>query len=70
MFLHQQFDALLLDLQGSMPSQYRDTQDKYKALRKRLANDHAKFLYCLDDLGLLCTHEVELYCGNASKEEI
>ncbi|KAF7134712.1 hypothetical protein RHSIM_Rhsim08G0003600 [Rhododendron simsii] len=60
--LWKKFDALLLDLQGSMPSQYRDTQDKYKALRKRLANDHAKFLYCLDDLGLLCTHEAVKVC--------
>ena len=59
-FLHKQFDASLLELQGSMPSQFRDMEDKYKALRKRLSNDHAKILYCLEDLGLLCAYEVQL----------
>ncbi|CAL5419477.1 unnamed protein product [Camellia sinensis] len=53
----KKFDALLLELQGSISSQYRDTEDKYTALRKRLSNDNAKILYCLDDLGLLCAYE-------------
>ncbi|KAL7001833.1 hypothetical protein U1Q18_002981 [Sarracenia purpurea var. burkii] len=57
--LWKKFDALLLELQGSMPSHYRDTDDKYQALRKRLSNDHEKILYCLDNLGLLCAYEVE-----------
>ncbi|PSS19311.1 Endoribonuclease Dicer 3a like [Actinidia chinensis var. chinensis] len=60
--LWEKFDASLLELQGSMPSQFRDMEDKYKALRKRLSNDHAKILYCLEDLGLLCAYEAVKVC--------
>ncbi|KAA8546198.1 hypothetical protein F0562_003063 [Nyssa sinensis] len=56
------FDALLLELQGSLPSHYRDMDGKYKILRKRLSNDHAKILYCLDDLGLICAYEAVKVC--------
>lgn len=54
----RQFDASLLELQASLPSNYQDTDDKYKLLRKKLSNDHAKILYCLEDLGLVCAYEV------------
>ncbi|KAL7196180.1 hypothetical protein ACSBR1_036234 [Camellia fascicularis] len=68
----KKFDALLLELQGSISSQYRDTEDKYTALRKRLSNDNAKILYCLDDLGLLCAYEAVKVCiensSNATEE--
>jgi hypothetical protein len=57
-YLHQQFDASLLELQGSLQSNYKDMDDKFKMLRKRLSKDHAKVLYCLDDLGLMCAYEV------------
>ncbi|XP_052209161.1 endoribonuclease Dicer homolog 3a isoform X2 [Diospyros lotus] len=60
------FDTLLLELERSMPSHYKDAEDKYKALRKRLSNDHAKILYCLDELGLICMCEaVEVCIENA-----
>lgn len=45
-------------LQESVPSNYKDMDDRITALRKRLSNDHAKILYCLDDLGLICAYEV------------
>lgn len=53
-----QHDALLIKMQGSLPSHYKDMDDKLKILKKRLSNDHAKILYCLDDLGLICAYEV------------
>uniref|UniRef100_A0A5B7CE62 Uncharacterized protein n=1 Tax=Davidia involucrata TaxID=16924 RepID=A0A5B7CE62_DAVIN len=56
------FDALLLELQGSLPNHYKDMDDKYKILRKRLSNDHAKILYCLEDLGLICAYEAVKIC--------
>ena len=59
----RQFDASLLELQASLPSNYQDTDDKYKLIRKKLSNDHAKILYCLEDLGLLCAYEVRFICG-------
>ena len=66
-YSHGQFDNLLLNLQGSPMTQYKDMDDKLKALRKRLSNDHAKILYCLDDLGLICAYEVWLYIKFKSK---
>lgn len=55
---HEQFDALLLKLPGSQHSHYKDIDEKLKTLRKRLSNDLAKILYCLDDLGPICAYEV------------
>lgn len=57
-YLHWQFDASLSEMQGLLQSTYKDTDDKFKMLRKRLSNDHAKILYCLDELGVLCAYEV------------
>ena len=37
-----QFDASLLELQGSLQSNYKDTDDKFNMLRKRLSNDQSK----------------------------
>ena len=55
---HGQFDALLLKLPVSQHSHYKDIDEKLKTLRKRLFNDLAKILYCLDDLGPICAYEV------------
>ncbi|KAL0407818.1 UNVERIFIED_CONTAM: Endoribonuclease Dicer3a [Sesamum radiatum] len=66
--LDSQFDAILLDFQKSLPSQYKDADDKYKLLRDRLANDHSKILFCLENLGLLCAYEAVKVClENAPK---
>ncbi|KAM4077934.1 hypothetical protein ACJW30_12G177800 [Castanea mollissima] len=51
------FDALLLKLPGSQHSHYKDIDEKLKTLRKRLSNDLAKILYCLDDLGPIGAYE-------------
>ncbi|KAK4422330.1 Endoribonuclease Dicer3a [Sesamum alatum] len=62
------FDAILLDFQKSLPSQYKDADDKCKMLRDRLANDHSKILFCLENLGLLCAYEAVKVClENAPK---
>lgn len=66
------FDALLIKEQESHPTSYKDVDDKVKALRKQLSIDHAKILYCLEDLGLICSYEAVKVClENASnnKEE-
>nr|AUH15439.1 dicer-like 3 protein [Dimocarpus longan] len=51
------FDASLSKLQGLTPNCYEDMDDKFKTLRKQLSNYHAKILYCLDELGLICAYE-------------
>ncbi|KAL4597279.1 hypothetical protein ACB092_12G222500 [Castanea dentata] len=56
------FDALLLKLPGSKHSHYKDVDEKLKTLRKRLSNDLAKILYCLDDLGPICAYEAVKVC--------
>ncbi|KAM5566198.1 endoribonuclease Dicer [Rosa sericea] len=55
-------DASFLKLQESVPSNFKDLDDKVKALRKRLSNDYEKILYCLDDLGLICAYEAVKVC--------
>ncbi|CAI9755614.1 unnamed protein product [Fraxinus pennsylvanica] len=59
---YSKFDAVLLDFQKSLQSQHRDTDDKCEILRKRLESDHAKILFCLENLGLLCAHEAVKVC--------
>ncbi|GAV80701.1 Helicase_C domain-containing protein/Ribonuclease_3 domain-containing protein/PAZ domain-containing protein/dsRNA_bind domain-containing protein/ResIII domain-containing protein [Cephalotus follicularis] len=56
------FDASLLTLQNSMQISYKDVDDKFKALRRRLLNDYAKIWHCLDDLGLICAYEAVKAC--------
>lgn len=66
------FDASLLKLQGSFESRFKDMDERFKMMRKRLSNDHSKIMYCLDDLGLICAYEAVQVClENASnaKEE-
>lgn len=55
---HEQFDTALADLKLSLPSQYKDTDDMYKKLRKRLSNCYAKIVCCLENLGIICAYEV------------
>ena len=61
-FFFGQADASLSKLQGSLQTSYEDMDDKFKTLQKRLSNDHAKILHCLDNLGLICAYEVLLCC--------
>ncbi|KAL7588569.1 hypothetical protein Lser_V15G38263 [Lactuca serriola] len=51
------FEAQLHELQVSLQSNYKDTDEKYEILRKRLFNDYTKIIYCVDELGLLCAYE-------------
>ncbi|XP_057957753.1 endoribonuclease Dicer homolog 3a [Malania oleifera] len=61
------FDDLLFKMQGSVPGHYKDMDDKLKMFRKRLSNEYAKILHCLDDLGLICAYEAVNVCiENAS----
>nr|WOD55121.1 DICER-like protein 3 [Abelmoschus esculentus] len=52
-------DMSLSKLQDSLQLSYKDLDDKLKALRRRISNDHAKILHCLDNLGLICAYEVD-----------
>ncbi|KAF8036139.1 hypothetical protein BT93_C1979 [Corymbia citriodora subsp. variegata] len=66
------FDASLLELQGSCESRFKDMDEKFKTMRKRLSNDHSKIMYCLDDLGLICAYEAVKVClenAPSTKEE-
>ncbi|KAL7112075.1 hypothetical protein ACP275_05G130300 [Erythranthe tilingii] len=62
------FDAILLGFQNSLSSGYKDTDDKFKSLRNRLANDHAKILFILENLGLLCAYEAVKVCIEMTPE--
>ncbi|KAK8291997.1 hypothetical protein V6Z11_D06G092800 [Gossypium hirsutum] len=55
-------DGSLSNLQSSLQTSYKDMDDKLKNLRKRLSNDHAKVLHCLDNLGLICAYEAVNIC--------
>ncbi|PHU09306.1 Endoribonuclease Dicer -like protein 3a [Capsicum chinense] len=56
-FSWSKFDAALTDLKLSLPSQYKDTDDMYKKLQKRLSNCYAKIVCCLENLGIICAYE-------------
>ncbi|XP_042485493.1 endoribonuclease Dicer homolog 3a [Macadamia integrifolia] len=56
------FDALLVEMRGKLLSQFKDTDEIFKKLRKRLSNHHSKILHCLDDLGLICAYEAAKVC--------
>lgn len=56
--MHGQIDASLSKLQESVESNFKDMDDTMKTLRKRLSDDYVNILYCLDNLGLICTYEV------------
>uniref|UniRef100_A0A7N0U744 Uncharacterized protein n=1 Tax=Kalanchoe fedtschenkoi TaxID=63787 RepID=A0A7N0U744_KALFE len=60
-------DDFLVKVQSSLESNYKDVDDRFQTLRKRLSTDHAKILHCLNDLGLICAHEAAKVClENAS----
>lgn len=56
------FEAQLLELQVSLQTNYKDTDEKHEILQKRLSNDYTKIIYCLDELGLLCAYEAVKSC--------
>nr|XP_027084395.1 endoribonuclease Dicer homolog 3-like [Coffea arabica] len=60
--LREKFDAALLDLQCSLPCQYKDINDKTVMLQERLSCDYATILWCLDNLGLICAYEAIKIC--------
>ncbi|KAK9055311.1 hypothetical protein SSX86_026393 [Deinandra increscens subsp. villosa] len=63
-----QYELQLLELQMLLQKKYKDSDEKHDILRKRLANDHSKIIYCIDELGLLCAYEAVKICiANAPK---
>ncbi|XP_010261807.1 PREDICTED: endoribonuclease Dicer homolog 3a isoform X2 [Nelumbo nucifera] len=56
------FDALLVSIQASLPTQFKDTDDAFNGLKKRLSKYHTKIVCCLDDLGLICAYEAAKDC--------
>ena len=61
--LSSQLQVELLDVQSSVKGNFQDTKEKLEIPLKRLSNDHAKIIYCIDELGLLCAYEVSLLCS-------
>ncbi|XP_024966955.1 endoribonuclease Dicer homolog 3a isoform X2 [Cynara cardunculus var. scolymus] len=61
-FSRLKFEAQLMKMQVSLQSSCKDTDEKHELLRKRLSNDHAKIIYCIDELGLLCAYEAVKIC--------
>lgn len=68
----KKFEVVLLEMQTSVPDQYKDTINKCTALNKRLSDDYSRVLHCLEDLGLLCALEAIQVClangSNAAEE--
>lgn len=56
----EQFHTSVTDLEASPANQFSDISAKIKSKMKDLSNVYTKILYCLDDLGLICAHEVKL----------
>ncbi|KAK6912886.1 PAZ domain [Dillenia turbinata] len=56
------FSTLMANLQESWPNHYKDMDDKIQMLQRRLSNDHAKILYCLEELGISCACEAVKVC--------
>ncbi|OVA04235.1 Ribonuclease III domain [Macleaya cordata] len=56
------FDDSLVKSQNSSPSQFKDIDEIFKALRRKLSNYHMKIVCCLDDLGLICAYEAAKVC--------
>lgn len=56
------FNAVLLGLEKSLPSQHTEMDNKFKLLQERLAKDHSKIVFCLENLGLLCAYEAAKVC--------
>lgn len=57
--MNWQYDASLSRMQDSEENHYKDMEEKLKTVRKRLSNGHAKIMFCLNDLGLICAYEVQ-----------
>lgn len=55
---HGQCDDMLVKLRSSLEHNFKDMDEKFGILRKRLSTDHAKIKHCLNGLGLICAHEV------------
>ncbi|KAI9112330.1 hypothetical protein K1719_016853 [Acacia pycnantha] len=66
--LWSEFDASLVRLQRSMECQYKDVDDRLERMRKRLSKDYSKILYCLEDLGLVCSYEASKFCQENSPD--
>ncbi|KAK9099556.1 hypothetical protein Syun_026601 [Stephania yunnanensis] len=57
------FDSLLVDLQKSIPTLYKDAKETFEKLRQKLSNYHSKILHCLDNLGIICAYEAAKVCA-------
>nr|GEX89613.1 endoribonuclease Dicer homolog 3a isoform X1 [Tanacetum cinerariifolium]GEX93376.1 endoribonuclease Dicer homolog 3a isoform X1 [Tanacetum cinerariifolium] len=66
--LKLKFGVQLLEMQISMGSNYKDTDEKHEILRTRLSNEYANIIYCIDGLGLLCAYDaLNILIANATK---
>ncbi|PWA49555.1 Argonaute/Dicer protein, PAZ [Artemisia annua] len=66
--LKLKFGVQLLEMQISMRSKYKDTNEKHEIFRTRLSNEYADIIYCIDELGLLFAYEaLKILIANATK---
>lgn len=61
-FVLSEYEGSLSKLQESPPSLFKDIDENVKAVKKRISNEHAKILHCLDDLGLAGAYEAVKVC--------
>ncbi|XP_020690291.1 endoribonuclease Dicer homolog 3a isoform X2 [Dendrobium catenatum] len=61
--LLKKFDAAVISLSSSVLHHYSDSEDILRRSRMRLSRWHAKFCYCLDELGLVCASEATKICS-------
>ncbi|XP_020094858.1 endoribonuclease Dicer homolog 3b-like isoform X2 [Ananas comosus] len=63
--LHSSFEKIddtLVSLQKSPSNKFKDTNEILEASKKSLSCYHAKILYCIDNLGLICATEAAKVC--------
>ncbi|KAG6417141.1 hypothetical protein SASPL_119292 [Salvia splendens] len=60
------FNAVLLGLEKSLPSQHTEIDNEWKMLKDRMANNHSNITFCFENLGLLCTYEAVKVCMESS----
>ncbi|XP_057810425.1 endoribonuclease Dicer homolog 3a-like [Salvia miltiorrhiza] len=56
------FNAVLLGVKESLPSQDTEMANRCKLLQDRMASDHSKIVFCFENLGLLCAYEAVKVC--------
>ncbi|XP_041994061.1 endoribonuclease Dicer homolog 3-like isoform X1 [Salvia splendens] len=60
------FNAVLLELEKSLPSQHTEINNGWKMLKDRMSSNNSNIIFCFENLGLLCTYEAVKVCMESS----